>query len=116
MRGHIFAVLGLIALVILLVMLNFTTPTIVGPLGVLVFFTTVYLLFFCIFLGLWKIFRRILGKKGVLRRKDFTCVGVVAFAPIMFLLMQSFGSINIFTVIGVIIFIFLGCFLVIKRV
>jgi hypothetical protein len=115
MRNHIFIALGIIALVILLVMLNFTTPTTVGPFGVLVFFTTVYLLFFCVFLGLWRIFRRMLGKKGELKRKDYICVGVIAFAPIMLLLMQSFGSANIFTFIGVGIFVFLGCFLVIKR-
>ncbi|MBQ6510917.1 hypothetical protein IJI94_03055 [Candidatus Saccharibacteria bacterium] len=115
MRNHVFTALGLIALVILLIMLNFTTPTTVGPFGVLVFFTTVYLLFFCVFLGLWRIFRRILGKKGNLKRKDYISVGVTAFAPIMLLLMQSMGSINVFTVIGVVLFVFLGCFLVIKR-
>ncbi len=115
MRSHIFSALGVIALVILLVMLNYTTPTMVGPFGVLVFFTTVYTLFFSIILGLWRIFRRILAKKGPLKRKDYMCVGVVAFAPIMLLLMQAFGSINIFTAIGVGFFVFLGCFLVIKR-
>ncbi len=108
-------IIGIVSAVVLLVMLNFTTPTQIGPLGVLVFFTTVYILFFCVFTGLWGVLRKILGKRGEMSRKEFLSVGVVAFAPIILLLIQAFTSVNILTVIGVVFCAFLGCFLVNKR-
>ena len=52
MPKHLVPVMSLLAAVILLVMLNFTTPAGVGPFGVLVFFTTFYILMFGVALAL----------------------------------------------------------------
>lgn len=113
MPKHLIPVLSLIAAVILLVMLNFTTPAGIGPLGVLVFFTAVYVLVLGIAVALVKIFLKITGKK--IGRKSYLYGAVIAFGPIMLLLAQSLGSMSPLTVGLVAAFVFLGCFLVNKR-
>lgn len=94
-------------------MLNFTTPTGVGPLGVLVFFVAIYVLTFGIFTFIVRMFSRILGRKP--GRKQYFYSVVLAFGPIMLLLAQSLGSISFLTVGLVVVFEFLACFLIKKR-
>ena len=113
MLKHLIPVLSLIAAVILLVMLNFATPTGIGPLGVLVFFTAVYVLMLGISVALVKIFLRLSGKK--VGKKSYLYGAVIAFGPIMLLLAQSLGSMSPLTVGLTVVFVFLGCFLVNKR-
>lgn len=113
MSKRIVPVLSLFAAVILLVMLNFTTPTEIGPLGVLVFFTTFYVLMFGLAVGIVKIFAKLLGRQ--MGRKEYLYGVVLAFGPIMLMLAQSLGSISLLTVILTVIFVLLGCFLVSKR-
>lgn len=106
-------VISLLAAVILLVMLNFTTPTGIGPLGVLVFFTTFYVLMFGLAVGIVKLFAHLLGK--TMGRKEYLYGVVVAFGPIMLMLAQSLGSVSLLTVALTVLFVLLGCFLVSKR-
>lgn len=113
MPKRLIPVLSLLAAVILLVMLNFTTPTGIGPLGVLVFFTTFYVLMFGLAVGVVKIFVKLLGKQ--MGRKDYLYGVVIAFGPIMLMLAQSLGSISLLTVALTVLFVLLGCFLVSKR-
>ncbi len=113
MPKRLVPVMSMIAAVILLVMLNWTTPTGVGPLGVLVFFTTFYILMFGIAFWLVKIATRIMGKK--VGRKTALYAAVVAFGPIMLLLAQSLGTMNPMTIVLAVLFVFLGCFLISKR-
>lgn len=113
MPKHLIAVLSLLAAVILLVMLNFTTPTGIGPLGVLLFFTTFYILVFGIAVGFVRVFMRLSGKSR--SRKEYFYGAVIAFGPIMLMLAQSLGSISLLTVSLTVIFVLLGCFLVSKR-
>lgn len=103
-------------------MVNFTTPLKAGVLGVLVFFTMIFILLFGVMVGLIKVFQKILGgKKSSLRRSSasdgrlYMYATVAAFGPIMLLIIRTFSSINIFTVMLVAIFVFLGCFLIHKR-
>ena len=113
MPKHLVPVLSLLAAVILLVMLNFTTPTGIGPFGVLVFFTTFYVLMFGVSMLLVKIVTKLLGKS--LGRKQYLYGAVIAFGPIMLMLAQSLGSVSVTTVALVVVFVLLGCFLVNKR-
>lgn len=113
MPKHLIPVLSLIAAVILLTMLNFTTPAGIGPLGVLVFFTAVYVLMLGISVALVKIFLKMSGKK--VGKKSYLYGAVVAFGPIMLLLAQALGSVSWVTVGLTVVFVFLGCFLVNKR-
>lgn len=113
MPKRLVLVLSLIAAIVLLFMLNFTTPAGVGPLGVLVFFTTFYILMFGVALGLVRIFVRLTGKK--MRRKDYLYAVVMAFGPIMLMLAQALGSMSPLTIGLAVGFVVLACFLISKR-
>lgn len=113
MPKRLVPVMSLIAAVILLVMLNFTTPAGIGPLGVLVFFTTFYILMFGIALGLVKIVGKILGKN--FGRKAPLYGAIVAFGPIMLMLAQALGTMSLLTFALTVIFVMLGCLLISKR-
>ncbi len=115
MLNRMITILSLVALGIMMVMLNFTTPAAVGPLGVLVFFTTIYMVVFGLAVLLVRAFSKMNGRKGVLRRKDYCYAAVGAFAPILLLLAQSFGSLSIWTILLSVAFVFLGCFAISKR-
>ena len=113
MPRRLIPVLSLISAVILLVMLNFTTPASVGPLGVLVFFTTFYVLVFGLAVGAVKVFTKLAG--GQMGKKGYLYGAVIAFGPIMLLLAQSLGSLSPVTVGLTVVFVFLACFLIGKR-
>ena len=53
--------------------------------------------------------------RRTMRRKDYLYGAVVAFAPIMLMLVQSVGTVSVLTVVLVMMFTGLGCFLVSKR-
>ena len=115
MFNRIVLVANLAAVAVLLVMLNFTTPADIGPLGVLFFFVLIYILMYSVALLVVKIFWKALQKKSQIGQKGRLYAAVLAFVPIMLLLAQSVGSLNIFTIILTVLFAFLGCFLVYKR-
>lgn len=114
MFNRLMILVSLIAVIIILAMINLTTPTGVGPLGVLVFFTMVYL----VVLGVTNLlvigFRKMMGYKER-TQKEHLYAATIAFGPVMLLLIQSFGVLNIATVAMTIVFIVLGCFVVSKR-
>ena len=115
MSNRAVLVASLLATAIILIMLNFTTPAGLGPLGILLFFVLVYIVMYGVAMLVLKMFRKALGRKGF-SRKSYLYTAVLAFAPIMLLLAQSLGSLTWFTLILVVLFEFLGCFLVYKRV
>lgn len=105
---------SLIAVIVILAMINLTTPSDVGPLGVLVFFVMVYIVIYGIADLIVSIFFRAAEKKhGVGKRHYYAAI--IAFGPVMLLLVQSFGSLSIATIAMVVAFVFLGCFVVKKR-
>lgn len=113
MPKHLFSFLSLIAAIILLLMLNFTTPVGAGPLGVLVFFTTFYVFVLGIVVFLVKLFVWMLGRR--MTRKDYLCAAIIAFAPVMLSLMRSVGAISLWTVAVMIVCVALWCFLINKK-
>ncbi len=113
MPKHLIPVLSLLAAVVLLFMMNFTTPADVGPLGVLLFFIAFYVLMFGVALCLVKILTRLSGKH--ISKKTYIYGAVIAFGPIMLMLAQSLGSMSVVTVGLTMAFVLLGCFLVSKR-
>ena len=115
MFKRVVLIANLTAIVILLVMLNFTNPADIGPLGVLLFFILTYVIVYGIASLIVKLFRKLLQKKGEMTKKDYLYAAVLAFAPIMLLLAQSLGSFGWFTILLVGLFEVLGCFLVSKR-
>ena len=115
MLKSIIPVASLISVAVLLVLLNFTTPTSLGPVGVLLFFVLVYMIMLGVATVAVVVFRKILGKKGEMRRKDYGCAVILAFAPILLLVNQSLGILNLLTIAIVAVVTFLGCFWVLKR-
>lgn len=112
MFNRIMLVLSLGLTILLLAMMNFTTPMEVGPLGVLLFFTTIYIIIFGVMCYLVQIFYKLNRKK--MGRKGYVCAAVIAFAPIMLLLVRAFGGLSIWTTVLTGVFVVLTCFVVSK--
>lgn len=108
--------ISIIGLAVLLLMLNFTSPTEIGPFGVLLFFTTIYIVTFGIITLLWQAFSRMAFKKTATRPKDYLYSAVFSFGPIMLLMARSFGVINLWTISLICFFLLLAEFLVYKRI
>lgn len=108
--------ISIIGLAALFIMLNFTSPTEIGPFGVLLFFTTLYVTLFGIISLIMGTFYFMAFNKKSFRSKDYLYAAIMAFGPIMLLMARSFGAINLWTVSLIVLFIILGEFLVAKRV
>ncbi|MBQ3296873.1 hypothetical protein IJH01_01965 [Candidatus Saccharibacteria bacterium] len=115
-HNRIIYIVGIVGLATLILMLTITSPTGIGPLGVLLFFTTLYLVFFCVISLLLQAFVRLAFKRKMLKKKDYLYSAVLAFGPIMLLTARSFGAISLWTVALIIIFLSLAEFLVYKRI
>ena len=114
MFNRLMILFSLIAVIIILAMVSLTTPTGVGPLGVLVFFTMVYLAVFGVVNLIVAAFMKASGKRGS-EKKSHYLSAMISFGPIMLLLVQSFGSLSIVTVAMIVVFVGLGCFVINKR-
>lgn len=106
---------GILGLVALILFLTLTSPTEIGPLGVLVFFTTLYITLFSVFSTIWQVFIRLAFKRGRMLRRDYLCAAVLSFGPIMVMMARSFGAINLWTLSLIIVFLLLAEFLVYKK-
>ena len=115
-HNRIICITSIIGLAVLVIMLFFTSPTEIGPFGVLLFFTTIYVTLFGLTTLLFRIFKRIAFKKPNLSNKDYLYSAVFAFTPIMLLMARSFGTINLWTISLISAFIILAEFLVYKRI
>lgn len=115
-HNRIISVVSIVGLAALILMLELTSPTEIGPFGVLLFFTTIYVVTFGIITLLMQSFMRLAFKKETFRNKDYLYSAVLAFGPIMFLMARSFGAVNLWTTGLICLFIFLAEFLVAKRI
>ena len=107
--------IGILGLAVLLTMLIFVSPTEIGPLGVLLFFTTVYVVFFCLLSLCFRAFKKLAFRNPRLGNKDYLYSAILAFAPIMLLMARSFGVVNLWTIALVTLFIALAEFLAHKK-
>ena len=115
-HNRIVLIVGIIGLAALISMLIFTSPTEIGPFGVLLFFTTVYVTLFSIISFLFRAFKRIAFKNPNFKNKDYLYSAILAFAPVMLLMARSFDAINIWTISLIALFVTLAEFLVYKRI
>ncbi len=106
----------IVGLAVLVFMTLFTSPTEIGPFGVLLFFTTLYIVIFGVISVAMRIFYKLAFNRPDFRRKDYLYAAVAAFGPIMLLMARSFGAINLWTISLIVLFLFLAEFLVAKRV
>jgi hypothetical protein len=115
-RNRIIYSISIVGLAALILMLNTLSPTEIGPLGVLLFFTTVYLTLFGISVFLFQTFIKMALKRTTMSNKEYLYCAIFTFGPIMFLMARSFDSVNLWTSALIILFLFLTEFLVYKRV
>ncbi|MBR6965110.1 hypothetical protein IKH83_02235 [Candidatus Saccharibacteria bacterium] len=115
-RNRVILSISMIGLAGLILVLNLTSPTEAGPLGVLLFFTTLFIVIFGLVSFLMSVFYRMTSHKKEMGGKDYLYAAVITFGPIMLLMARSFGAISIWTVGLIFIFLFLVGFLVYKKV
>jgi hypothetical protein len=120
-------VLTIVGLCLLAILLTTTTPATAGPFGVLVIFISAYLTFLGLisfFLyGGWKLAGRLSTAFGVRKpieslpfRRAYYFSTIIATAPVMLLGLQSVGSISIYELILVVLFVVIGCVYVSRRI
>ena len=114
MFNRLMMLVSLVAVIIILAMINLTTPTSVGPLGVLVFFTMIYLTIYGVVNLIVAAFMKASDKKFG-GKKNRYYAAMISFGPIMLLLVQSFGSLSVVTFAMTAVFVMLGCFVINKR-
>lgn len=113
MVNRLLILISAVLTVVLLAMMNFTTPTDAGPLGVLLFFTTLYIVLFTVAVGLVAVFYRI-KKRIRLGVKGYATAGILALMPIILLVMRPFIGFSIGALVAAGAFEVVGCFLVSK--
>jgi hypothetical protein len=107
-------------------MLQVSTPTTAGPLGILIVFIFMYVLalgvltFFIFWIS--KLFVKLLRMVSPkAQRRSLTLVrsyyfsSVIALAPVIFIGMQSVGEVSFYDVVLVILFVCVACFYIAKR-
>lgn len=114
-HNGIMIIVGIAGLAALFSMLMFVSPTEIGPFGVLLFFTTVYVVIFCVISILFRLFKQLAFKKPHLGGKDYLYSAILAFGPSMLLMARSFGVVNLWTVTLIVIFVSLAEFLAHKK-
>lgn len=116
----------LLLLVTSLLMLQLTTPQMVGPLGVLAFFILVYICFACLVYLLLSLLIGLIKKsatkgkwlarlESVSDRKLYYYASFMALAPVIVLGMRSVGLIRPVDMLLVVVFQLLGCFYISRR-
>ena len=108
-KNRIISYISIIGLAALILMLNLTSPTEIGPFGVL-------LSIFGIISAIMQAYYKVALKRTTFRNKDYLYAAVMSFGPIMLLMARSFGVVNIWTIGLIVSFLFLAEFLVAKRI
>jgi len=119
------AISSFVSILVLVVVLNTTEPTNIGPVGVLAVFALIYIAFVGIFVLLIKalsyIFAkipRLLGTKKYEQLSDkkiYYYGSVVASTPVLLIGMQSIDKLGIYDVALVLLFVSMACFYISKR-
>lgn len=116
----------IISLCLLIVLLNSTTPSWPGPLGVLAVFIFAYLssLGLVAYLIYWSsrlssyLSRHFTSRKPLLAldfKRSYYFATVLAIAPVIFIGLQSVGNVGPYEILLVVIFVSLGIFYISKR-
>jgi len=127
MLGRAIAISMVGAIVLLAVLLQTTTPTTIGPLGILFVFILLYvsvlgaltfLLFGCSRI-ISKLASSIIVRKSTIQPlplgRGYYYSSVLALAPVLFIGMQSVGEVSIYDVVLVVLFVVIACIYIAKR-
>ncbi|MDR3298034.1 MAG: hypothetical protein LBT19_01500 [Candidatus Nomurabacteria bacterium] len=121
MLNKILYISSAVSAILLVGLMTFTTPSGVGPFGVLVFFTLCYIICLGATVAICGTFFRIKSQfskshHSNIPKKSYYYGAVLAFAPVIILAMQSFGGVGLLEVGLVFLAILVACFLVSKRI
>lgn len=126
MLGRILAISLTVAVTLLVIVLQTTTPATIGPLGILFVFILMYVSVLCaltfLLYGASKLLVRLFSSvalKRPLQRlslgKSYYFSSVIALAPVMLIGMQSVGEVGFYEIVLVILFIAISCVYIAKR-
>ena len=126
MLGKVIAVSFVVATILLVVLLQMTAPTAIGPLGILIVFILMYLsilgAFTFLLFGASRILSRFASSfalkrplKSLTLSRSYYFSSVIALAPVMFIGMQSVGKVGVYDILLVIIFVVIACVYISKR-
>ncbi|HRF28874.1 MAG TPA: hypothetical protein PL051_04530 [Candidatus Saccharibacteria bacterium] len=126
MVGRIVGGSSIAALIVLFILLQATTPSQVGPLGLLAVFFLLYVVLVGVatLILLWgsnalaiaaRPFTSKRPVKPVALQKSYYYASVLALAPVMILAMKSIGSLGVYQLVLVGIFLLIGLLYVAKR-
>jgi hypothetical protein len=127
MFGKVLFIGTVVAAAALISLLNITTPTTAGPLGVLAIFILSYIVAFGCTTFLIHGVSRIVASvtTGSVLRRPFHVIGMkhsyyfgslVGLAPILLLGMQSVGGVGLYELLLVGVFVVIGCVYISKRI
>ena len=108
--------ISVLSLISIMFFLNYTSPSEIGPFGVLLFFLALYVFLFGVSFLLVCLMRVILKGRKRSKKLDYLYSVMLAFGPIILLLMRAFEMFNLGSVAMAVLFVVLGCFLVKKKV
>lgn len=126
MAGKFIAISGIVAVALLTILLQVTTPATIGPLGLLFVFMMIYVavlsaLTFFIF-AVSRLGMRLADRLTVRRplrpltlQQAYYYGSVIALGPVMILGMQSVGAVGVYETLLVGMFTVLGCVYIAKR-
>ena len=114
------------AIMLLIVVLQTTTPATIGPLGVLFVFILMYVSVLCVLtfvlFAVSTLLARVSASMTVKRPlqplrlgKAYYFASVIALAPVMLIGMQSVGEVSFYEVLLIILFIAISCVYIAKR-
>lgn len=120
MLEKVLAVSSLIAAVLLLALLQVTSPATIHPVGILFVFLLVYVLALGVLtfliLGLnWILVGFKLRRNAISLRRAYFYASVLALAPVMIVCMQSIGRIGFYELLLIMLFEIIACFYIAKR-
>lgn len=104
-----------------LIIVNTTTPATIPPLGLLVFFICVYLVFLGLMAlvarGVQRLYKRFSAKKAAEPSlvSAYEYASVMALGPTILLALQTVGRLQFTDVLFTALFVALGCFYIAKR-
>jgi hypothetical protein len=121
------AIITVASLCLLILVMNITTPATIGPLGILTVFILGYLSSLGVMTYFLYGFSRLIAHLGAAFtikqplapmpfRVAYYYSTVVAAAPIMLIGLQSVGSVGVYEVVLVVLFVVIGCVYITKRI
>ncbi len=126
MLGKVLAISLTVAVTLLIVLLQTTTPAAIGPLGILIIFVLMYVSVLCVLTFLLFSGSRVVAKisssvtvkrpiQSLSLLKSYYFSSVIALAPVMLVGMQSVGEVSFYEVVLVALFVTFSCVYIAKR-